>query len=331
MTGSEPQGSDIRREGFTLLELLVAISVIAVLVALLLPAVQSAREAARRASCSNNLKQLGLALHGFHDVHRRFPSGRGAPLPEIFSAQAYLLPHVEQVNLGELIDYSQAPTTFGIGGGIVFDGSANEVAATTTVPVLQCPSDPGGGRVPGSIYGATSYAASVGTGTLNYGSLTDADGVFFAGSKIRFRDVTDGSSQTAAFSERTLGPGQPAAPPSPRERTRYILELPGAADTTEAACSTPTAGTWYAERGAKWILGNYGNTLYNHYYTPNENVWECMNMHQQKALSAARSQHPGSVALLLCDGSVRHISESIDRATWQALASRSAGEVVEIP
>lgn len=321
----------IRRDGFTLLELLVAISVIAVLTALLLPAVQSAREAARRASCTNNLKQVGLALHGFHDVHRRFPPGRGTPLPEIFSAQAYLLPHLEQTNLRELIDYSQAPTTFGVGGGVIFDGAANLPAATTLLPVLQCPSDPGGGRVPGSMFGATCYAASAGTGTLNYGSLTDADGVFFLGSKIRFRDLTDGSSQTAAFSERTLGPGQPDAPASAGERTRYILELPGAADTTQSACSDPAAGNWYAERGAKWILGNYGNTIYNHYQTPNVTDWECMNMHQQKAHSSARSAHPGSVALLLCDGSVRHISDSIDRATWQALASRAGAEVIESP
>jgi hypothetical protein len=305
--------------------------VIGVLTALLLPAVQSAREAARRASCANNLKQIGLALHGFHDVHRRFPPGRGSPLPEIFSAHAYLLPYLEQANLRELIDYSHAPTTFGIGGGIVFDGATNEPAATTTLPVLQCPSDPAGGRVPGSIYGASSYAANAGTGTRNYGSLTDADGVFFLGSTIRFRDLTDGSSHTAAFSERTIGPGQPAEPGSPREQTRYILELPGAADTTESACSDPADGMWYAERGAKWILGNYGNTIYNHYRTPNAADWECMNMHQQKALSTARSNHTGGVTLLLCDGSVRLISNSIDRATWQALASRAGGEVLQLP
>src|SRR5690606_4180837 len=102
-----------------------------------------------------------------------------------------------------------------------------------------------------------------------FGSLTDADGVFFLGSEIQFRDLTDGSSHTAAFAERTLGTGQAPEAIGPTEHHRFVLELPGAADTTPDACDTPASGIWFGERGGKWILGNYGNTLYNHYYPPN--------------------------------------------------------------
>ena len=315
------------RGGFTLIELLVVIAIIGVLVALLLPAVQAAREAVRRSSCGNNLKQLGLALHMFHDSHGHFPPGRGGSLPEIFSAQAYLLAYVEQENLRQLVDYSAAPTTFGIGGGVVFDGSPNHDAATTAIGLLQCPSDPAGGRVPGSIYGATNYAANAGSGTVEFGSLTDADGVFYLGSAVGFRDLLDGSSHTAAMSERPLGPGGPAPEDEPPERRRYTREIPGGDDPTAAACSSSGPGSWYSERGAKWILGNYGNTLYNHRFAPNSESWDCMNMRQQKAAMTARSFHPGGVLVLYCDGSVRLMSEASDLAIWQGIATRAGGEV----
>jgi hypothetical protein len=94
-------------------------------------------------------------------------------------------------------------------------------------------------------------------------------------------------------------------------------------------CSSPSSGNTYRERGAKWILGNYGNTLYNHYYTPNAATWDCMNLQQQKSLSAARSAHPGGVMLLVCDSSVRFATDSIDQSIWRAVATRRADEVVQ--
>jgi prepilin-type processing-associated H-X9-DG protein len=307
-------------------ELLVVMAVIGVLVALLLPAVQSAREAARRVACSNHLKQLGLALHHFHDIHRRFPAGRGAPLPVVFSAQAHLLPYMEEENLQDLIDFSSAPTTFSV-PGTTYDGSANYLAATTAVAVLQCPSDTGSGRVSGSPFGATSYAANAGSGLADYGNLRDADGVFYLGSAINFRDLLDGSTHTAAFSERLLGTGQPAAGVSPQIIQRSMWELPVGSDPTPSACAARASESWYVERGAKWILGNYGNTLYNHYYSPNAIQWDCMNMNQQKALGTARSRHPGGVMVSFCDGSVRFVLQTISQEVWRAASTRAGGEV----
>jgi prepilin-type N-terminal cleavage/methylation domain-containing protein/prepilin-type processing-associated H-X9-DG protein len=318
-----------QRHGFTLIELCAVTAIVAVLVALLLPAVQQARETSRRIACSNNLHQLGIALHNFHSTFQRFPPGRGDPLPGVFSTHAFLLEHLEQASVRQVIDFQQAPTTFTVAGGVVHDGTANLPAARARLPSLQCPSDPLSGGVPGSEFGPTNYAANAGSGLKQWGSLTDADGVFFKGSRIGLRDITDGATQTVAMSERINGPGQQASGDIASDVQRLMLEIPGGNDTTPAVCASQSSGNTYRERGAKWILGNYGNTLYDHYYVPNAATWDCMNLQQQKALTAARSLHPGGVMVLLCDGSVRLTSNSVDQSIWRALATRQSGEVVQ--
>lgn len=316
------------RSAFTLVELLVVVAIIGILVAILLPAVQQAREAGRRTMCGNNLRQLGLALHNFHGAHRRFPPGRGDPLPGVFSAHAYLLGYLEQTSVQIAIDFDKAPTTFTVAGGVVHDGTSNLHAATAQLPVLQCPSDPLAGSASESEFGSSSYAASAGSGLHQWGSLTDADGVFFKGSRIAFHDITDGLTKTVAMSERLNGPGPQDTSPLESDVQRLMLEIPGGNDTTPDACASPDGGNCFRERGGKWILGNYGNTLYNHYYSPNVATWDCMNLQQQKALMGARSLHPGAVVVLLCDSSVRIASDSVDGSLWQALATREMGEVV---
>jgi prepilin-type N-terminal cleavage/methylation domain-containing protein/prepilin-type processing-associated H-X9-DG protein len=313
---------------FTLIELCVVIAIMAVLVAILLPAVQQAREASRRITCRNNLRQLGVALHNFHSTWQHFPAGRGDPLPGVFSPFAYLLDHLEQTSVRQVIDFQQAPTTFSVAGGVVYDGAANLPAAKTRLAMLQCPSDPFAGGVAGSEFGSTNYAANAGSGLRQWGSLTDADGVFFKGSRIGLRDIPDGSTQTVAMSERLMGPGSSGAGDVVSDVQRLMLEIPGGSDTTPTACGSPANGNSYRERGGKWILGNYGNSLYDHYYPPNASTWDCMNLQQQKALTAARSLHAGGVTVLLCDGSVRFTSDSIDQSLWRAIATRDTGEVI---
>lgn len=316
-----------RPKAFTLIELLVVMSIMGLLIAMLLSAVMAAREAARRVACSDNLREIGLAMHNHDATHRRLPAGRGAPFPRVFSALAHLLPYVEQESLRSMIDITAAPVTFDTPTG-VHDGSVNYMAATTVISVLVCPSDPAAGRIAGSPYGGTNYAANAGSGTVDHGTLQDADGVFYMASSTRFADITDGASNTVAFAERTLGQGTDAVP-EPSET--LILELPFGPDPTPSACSTPASGNWNAERGAKWILGNYGNTLYNHCYPPNAVSWDCMDQRQQKSRMTARSRHPGGVTVLLCDGSVRFVSQTIDLAAWRALATRAGGESALLP
>src|SRR3954468_1146308 len=137
---SDSARSSRARDAFTLVELLVCIAIIGILVALLLPAIQAAREASRRSSCGNNLRQLGVALHNFESAHHHFPAGRGDPIPSIFSAFAYLLPFIEQTTLRDRILFDQPPATFNVGAKI-YDGSANLSVATATVTTFLCPSD----------------------------------------------------------------------------------------------------------------------------------------------------------------------------------------------
>jgi type II secretory pathway pseudopilin PulG len=134
----------------------VVIAIIGVLVALLLPAIQAARESARRTQCTNNLKQLGVALHNHCAAKQAFPHGRGRPFPLVFSVHAYLLPYVEQSNLHDLIDYKHPPLSFGS-----YDGSANDKAATTRVEMFLCPSDLG--SISDQTHGPNNYVANVGS------------------------------------------------------------------------------------------------------------------------------------------------------------------------
>ena len=318
-----------RIRGVTLVELLVVVAVISVLVSLLLPAVQAARESARRLACQNNLKQLGLALHNRQSAFGSFPPGRGTPFPGTFSAHAYLLPFCEGLVYRE-IKFGSPPITFTLASGKVLDGTPNLAAASTVMPLFLCPSEPQGyGRVNGSKFAATNYAACTGSGKVNHGSLTKADGVFYAGSETRFREILDGSSHTVAFSERQLGPGGPNTDSEFRHPRANMWEIADVSEPSPAACQMRSNGNWYVQRGEKWIMGNYGNTLYNHYYGPNAAAWDCMNIRQQSGLMSARSSHTGGVNATLCDGSVRFVSDSIDVAVWRGLGTRAGQEVVD--
>lgn len=313
------------RGGFTLVELLVVIAIIGVLIGLLLPAVQKVREAANRIRCQNNLKQLGLAMHNYEGTYQAFPPGRNA-YPKVVSAPARLLAYVEQAALQNLIDPD----------GTLAAGGQNDNAAKNRVNLLLCPSDPQNGQVQGSAYFGTNYVACTGTGATfgptgaitGYLTIASGNGVF-AQTPVRVMDVMDGLSNTAAFSEHMIGTGAviAATPTDLHTIGRAVLEVAGGSDPVPASCDAGT-GAWNHRRGEQWINGHYGHTLYNHFYTPNPSgKWDCGNASHNKGLTAARSAHPGGVNLLLVDGSVRFVSNSVDLSTWRALATRAGGEV----
>ena len=176
-----------QKRGFTLIELLVVIAIIAILVALLLPAVQQAREAARRSSCKNNLKQIGLALHNYHDIHRVFPPGAiGA---SNISGWAFILPQIEQTAAYDLWDFSLSQSH-----------GNNLAARIIPIDTYFCPSKPrpDGNNSSTNAYG--DYVFSSGSGNINNG--TDKQGMFNRNSKVKMRDVTDGTSNTFAVGEK---------------------------------------------------------------------------------------------------------------------------------
>lgn len=313
-----------RRIGFTLVELLVVVAIVGVLVGMLLPAVQAARESARLLSCKNNLKQLGLALHNYASANRSFPPGRGAPLPRAFSLFPYLLPHLEQSALHSRIDFTKAPVDFNV-GSTIHDGSANRFVANTVVQGLLCPSEDLGPRVSGLNYGATNYTGNVGSGQREYGWLVSADGVFFLNSQIRLSDITDGSSNTVAIGERKLGPGQSH---DAGGRGRVMIEVQAGLDPTPQHCDGLSATVLeYRSRGGKWLMGNYSNTLYNHALPPNSAQFDCTNIQHQKAMAGLSSRHVGGVSAVYCDGHVSLVADGIDLVVWRGLGTRGGGEI----
>ena len=182
------------RRAFTHVELLVVIANIGILVGLLLPAVQAAREAARRMQCSNNLKQLGLALHNYELAHRKLPFCSGGTGTS-YSALSLLLPYMEQGNLHQRINFSLASSDV-----------LNDVPRLTEVVGFRCPSDQENTRP--SAGGAVNYYPNKGTTTLWQDA--NGNGIFFRNSGVGFRDILDGTSNTAGFSERLLTDGSNA-------------------------------------------------------------------------------------------------------------------------
>ncbi len=289
-----------KQQGFTLIELLVVIAVIAILIALLLPAVQQAREAARRTQCKNHLKQLGLALHNYHDVHQILPPGslRGTGLAWGFAT--HLLPYLDQAPAYNYIDFESTDCAVFI--------KAQQAAnlpdpASVLMPFLACPSDPYTGALlsgpsgpspatydagylhPSDYIGVSGSVES--TTWCPFLGVQNGNGMLYTSSKVKFRDVTDGLSSTLMIGERGIpedqGWGWPVC--GGTECEQYIS----------------------AERGLA-----AGDQPPN---TPNimRRFW---------------SWHIGGTHFLMGDGAVRFLSNSLDYQTFKSLSTRNGGEVV---
>ena len=311
------------RRGFTLVELLVVIAIIGMLIALLLPAVQSAREAARRMSCQNNLKQFGLALHNFHDTNQSFPPAYekktvlGFASPAKFyrwSSLAQILPFIEQQNLANLID-----TTIPLYDPNEVVYPQNQAGVAADVSLMRCPSDRK--ERPNVSFGPCNYMACVGS-AVNGGNRSQADGVFFVDERQTFATILDGSSHTAFLSETFLGIGGPDLNgPFPNDY-RYYGKL-AAGPLGPTGCSG--ASVWKPDRGRMWADGE--SIVYDHFYTPNAKVPDCM-ASGGYSYRAARSRHPNGVNILFGDGHVTFAQNTVDLVVWRALATRMGGEPV---
>jgi prepilin-type N-terminal cleavage/methylation domain-containing protein len=340
------------RAAFSLVELLVVIAIIAVLMALLVPAVQRARESAARTSCGNNLMQIGIALHNYQGEHRSLPPAFPAspkppynlivpPYFDTWSVFAQLCPYLEQTTVYNKLNLNEP--LYSLPSTNVY--ADNQFACGQLVPVFLCPSD--SMQSVGAGYGVAkmgpvNYAACIGTGTTSggapYGSPWDADGLFRAKVTTKLKEVTDGLSNTVAFSESLIGSGPIVnSGPSPGgPKSTYANVAP---PLTPTACQNPTQWNVQNPRGYLWASGEIRCATYNHYFTPNPPDYDCMatlntpgpQQYTGIGLRAARSNHTGGVNVLIADGAVRFVDNAIDLTIWRAISTRSGDENAALP
>ena len=326
------------RRGFTLIELLVVIAIIAVLIGLLLPAVQKVREAAARASCSNNLKQLALAAHNYHDVNNRFPGAAEVGGPRFTSLFVELLPFIEQAPLYNSWDFTNPSNNY----------SGPTGRAATVLAVHVCPSTPfdqNPARAGSVSFGLTMYGGNGGTKAFPPAQAT-ADGMFHLtgpGSQPRANQtgvnilaVTDGTSGTILFGERVVGdpnldsyllaPITPAPDPPIQAMTGYCAWAPPPGPNASAGLLSAQA---------------FINSRFPTYWqpppvpppplppTPPPPVpWGPLSSLWWARLGAYGSFHPGGVNVAMADGSVRFLRDTTPQTTLWFLSTRSGGEVV---
>jgi prepilin-type N-terminal cleavage/methylation domain-containing protein/prepilin-type processing-associated H-X9-DG protein len=316
-----------QRVGFTLIELLVVIAIIAILIGLLLPAVQKVREAAARMQCSNNLKQLGLACHNYEGTMGRFPAGATQNLSQwAFSFQAQLLPYVEQENLRRLIDFT-APITLG-SGGLQTLNPVHQVAARTRVNLFLCPSDGGPDLYQNNSADWTpnNYMVNMGTGTAAQSLSVANEGLVWYTSQIRITDITDGTSNTLLMAESLRGNNVQSMASQPEDPRRQYASFGGSGNPSlmsEGFCAGATR--WAGTRGSTWLWGREFNVCFTTTHLPNHLITDCAN--NGAGYYKASSAHTGGVSVLLADGSVRFVSNTVQLAVWRAASTRTGGEV----
>jgi prepilin-type N-terminal cleavage/methylation domain-containing protein len=336
-----------RRRAFTLVELLVVIAIIGVLVALLLPAVQAAREAARRTSCLNNLKQWGLAVMNHEDTHKKFPYGNKADVLDSYTWWHVSLPYIEQTPLYDRFGNIHGPITQtgDWPGSQGFGTAANLIQARTTLLKIHlCPSDRphihNENHLPYYYRARGNYRASSGSGDLYGNNPTGAPAGYVPGQGVFVVTV-----------------GQIFGASTPPEHSTFGKISDGSSNTVMLSESLrPCMNNWCTINDAS--LGNMGGAFYTHFNTPNstvaDRVWgpcpvpqgdsaykpPCSSLggpnrppgnssnNQRTAHAAARSYHPGGVCAALADGSIRFFSNSIDAATWRAYGTRDLADTI---
>ena len=355
----------LQKTGFTLVELLVVIAIIGILIALLLPAVQAAREAARRMECTNNLKQFGLGLHNFLSTFDQFPAAHpGAVSPKYqnnpyatpfhfsWSVHAQLTPYLEQIAISQRVDVNEPVLAINspaddaaANWNDTFPGNLGNVFRVP-VPMFMCPSDIRQSNIWVTVYGETvlgptNYKVCMGSGAMStnpsvsrtLGPAHHTDGPFMVRNRQNSGSINDGLSNTIFMSESILGMNSAGLTKvTANPKYHYFSNTPGLVPETGHQESPPLDGTIWP-RGYCWNGGYFRSTLYNHYFTPNTKLFDVhandpSNDLQSCGIYAARSFHTGGVNALRGDGSVTLYSDTIAENIWRALSTRNGGEAV---
>jgi prepilin-type N-terminal cleavage/methylation domain-containing protein len=332
------------RSAFTLIELLVVIAIIAILIGLLVPAVQKVREAAARTQCINNLKQIGLGCHNFHDVYKRLPPGAANDMPPFgtnagaqwgSSWKVYILPYIEQGAIYSKWDFNGGQSGY-------TNGTNTALMNNVTIPVYRCPSSTvpdsfnwnGAQRMHASYTGIAGSAVNPGsTGTYQQGccngngSWASDTGLLFAGSKVRLTDITDGTSNTLMIGEQSNHLRDANNAPITAGFSSGVGNSSGIYGWAMGAAHNKGGGQsgWGDGRhfnctSVRWQINKIGFTSAD----PGNGTNGCNN--DVGANFPLSSGHTGGVCVALGDASVRFVSDSLSLATLDAICTRAGGE-----
>ncbi|MEZ6045255.1 MAG: DUF1559 domain-containing protein [Planctomycetaceae bacterium] len=311
------------RRGFTLIELLVVMAIISILLALILPAVQSTRSAARRTACRNNLKQLGIALHTYHDLHRSFPAGHletglnGPAYRHQMGFLTYLLPFVEAENTYELIDFNEiGPSDEDPNpNGSASENPAFYAAGTQEIGTFRCPSDPTLRSDP--TWAPANYLGNQGPECECRGK--ECEGLFGHDTWMSFSDIPDGTSHTIALGETLIGDLDVDT-----LNDNYFYRPTGGDASDINTCQSGVLSR--SDRATIWFGGHPQHNMLSTDRAPNDHRFDCIAPNNACSNFAARSAHPGGALFCYADGSVHFIGNGITTEVIQALGSRRGGE-----
>jgi prepilin-type N-terminal cleavage/methylation domain-containing protein/prepilin-type processing-associated H-X9-DG protein len=338
------------RRGFTLIELLVVMAIIAILIGLLLPAVQKVREAANRTKCTNNLKQIGLATLNYEFTKKSLPPG-AYTWDAYFGPQALILPYIEQANLYQQFDLTidpyhgtnatvdqQRPTLFVCPSEVYLNPPTTDIPRGWDNYHANCGSWVGTAKSWDGVFGYPAKGNGVHEAALTPPKFSP----FPSLNAMRIPDIKDGTSNTVMYSEVSNGPQS-------GESNRKIdcFLAPQAIPMTSAAAAQSTLkafdwktaslipysspGPYWRLRGNPWSEGSAFKGWYNHILPPNSPCWVPSNQDFWQIVSPASSYHTGGVNVCLCDGSVRFVADDVDPTVWLAAGTRSGGETAQLP